>query len=188
MTWRGLSDSSGQGGALIDIDAYFDACLDPDSELGDRFAAFKSAATVPPSEEVAQYQIRMVAEAVRLAGSGRLGGKREQSDRRLTKKRWFGASLAASFGWKILVASAALAASAAAATGTLPDPVQSRLSAAASHIGIVLPDGQTGDVQLDQAELGEVELGQATQAGQPQPDQPGDGQSDQGNEGQAGQP
>jgi hypothetical protein len=191
MTLRGRHRGDSENGAWLEVDAELDALLDSDSELAARPNAFKAEGNVPPSEEVAQYQIRMMAEAVRLAGSGRFDGKQALSQRRLTKKRWFGASLAASVGWKIAIGSVAVAATTAAATGSLPDPVQSGLSAAASRIGIVLPDGHEGQAGVDQAELSEVELGQANQAesGQPiQLDEPGDGQSDQGNEGQASQP
>ena len=93
-------------------------------------------------------------------------------------------AVSAGLGWKILAASAALAATGTAAfTGSLPDPVQEALSNAASYIGITLPDGRTGLGEAGQAGgLGESD-GAGTerdQAGADGPDQTGVGAGDQG--------
>jgi hypothetical protein len=81
-----------------------------------------------------------------------------------SKTRWTTA-LTAGAAWKIVVASAALAAtSAAAGAGALPDPVQSAVSTAASRIGIEIPDG------VDEPDLGQSDQGEISQPERPDQD------------------
>jgi hypothetical protein len=145
-------------------------------ELAARLAFMLEAGTEMVPERVALRQIRMVAEAARLVGSANPRGGRVRSRRRVVT------AVSAGFGWKILVASAALAATGTAAvTGSLPDPVQATLADAASYIGVTLPDGQTGEDGQAGGSGESDEVGTETdQAGVDGPDQTGVGEADQG--------
>lgn len=132
-----------------------------DPELAAALASLRAVANVPLQERTATDHIRMVAHAARSANpSARTHAKFKSR----SKRRW-ATALTAGVAWKIVVASAALAASsAAAATGTLPDPVQSAVSAAVSRFGIVIPDG------VDQPDLGQSDQGEVSQPGLPDQD------------------
>jgi hypothetical protein len=130
-------------------------------ELAAVLSAFQTAATAPLPEQTAIDQIRMVSKAARLVNTG---VRAPVSYRSRTKRRW-ATALTTDAAWKIVVASAALAAaSGAAAAGALPDPLQLAVSAAASRLGIEIPNG------VDRPNLDESVPGEISQPGRPDQD------------------